>query len=138
MLLLPLFYSSVRVLMGSPLLPSSPLKYKRAFIGGGRQEKVKHGMTARSYLKIACALRWQGRHKQEWEQKKPWFDYNQRVIRTPEKHIVHLQQAICGLLKTTKRYFIHVWTTDLQLGSENQSCLAGWAEQVKNAVKDTN
>lgn len=56
-LLLPLFYSSVRVLMGSPLLPSSPLKYKRAFIGGGRQEKVKHGMTARSYLKIACALR---------------------------------------------------------------------------------
>lgn len=82
-------------------------------------------MVTGSYLKVLRALMYQG--------KQPRMGTKSHSL--TEKHIIHLQQAICGVLKTER--FIDIWTPDLQLRSENQSCLTGWDLQAMNTVKDT-
>lgn len=60
---------------GSPPPPSSPLKYRRAFIGRGEAGGVKHSRTARSYLKTVSSLTQQGKHQQQQEENVQ-LDYN--------------------------------------------------------------
>lgn len=87
-----------------PALPSSPLKYKRAFIGRGEAGEVKHSRTARSCLKTVSSLMQQGKHQQQLEENMQ-LDYNKNALHTPEVLITHLQQAACKLIETTKMYF---------------------------------
>lgn len=60
---------------GGPPPPSSPLKYRRAFIGRGEAGGVKHSRTARSYLKTVSSLTQQGKHQQQQEENVQ-LDYN--------------------------------------------------------------
>lgn len=54
---------------------------------------------------------------------------------TPEAHIIHLQQAMCSMIKAMKMHFMD-WLATQTL--KKQRCLTGWALQVTSTVKNTN
>lgn len=112
-----------------PALPSSSLKYKRAFIGRGEAGEVKHSGTARSYLKTISSSVQQGKHQQQQEEN-VLLDYSKNALHTPEVLIIHLQQAVCKLIKTTKMYFM---TRNSDVKTKE---LTGWASQAHSTAAD--